>query len=153
MLYTSGVLIVFLPPILLLLESLHDSRPMLGAGSCSRVELSSRSSRVHGCGRMGQTNRCFIVCSSPHSYAVCPSSLYPHFCVMALHHPVPFRRRLRLDQVGPASFRRGGSDSSGLKPPIMYWYLANNMTLVFDRCKHQLLTAIKLLILFIQFSI
>ena len=114
---------------------------------------SSRSSSVHGCGRMGQTSRCFIVCSSPHSHAVCPSSLYPHFCVSALHRPVPFRRRLRLDQMGPASFRRGGSYSSGLKPPIMYWYLTNNMTLVFDRCKHQLSTAIKLLILIVQSSI
>ena len=48
---------------------------------------------------MGQTNRSFIVCSPPHSHAVCPSSLYPHFCIRALHRPVPVRRRFRLDHV------------------------------------------------------
>ena len=37
---------------------------------------SSRSSWVQGCGRMGQTSRCFMVCSSPHSHVVCPSSFY-----------------------------------------------------------------------------
>ena len=64
---------------------------------------SSRSSWLHGCGRMGQTSRCFMVCSSPHSHVVCSSSLNPHFCIMDLHRPVPVRRRFRLDQVGHAS--------------------------------------------------
>ena len=72
---------------------------------------SSRSSWVHGCGRMGQTSRCFIVCSSPHSHVVCPASLNPHFCTRDLHRPVPVRRRCRLDQVGHASLEPGGSDS------------------------------------------
>ena len=63
--------------ILLLLESLHYFRPMLGAGSSSGMN-SSRSSWVRGCGRMGQTSMCFIVCSSPHSHAV------HHFTISAL---------------------------------------------------------------------
>ena len=75
---------------------------------------SSRSSWVQGCGRMGRTGMCFIVCSSPHSHAVCPSSLNPHFCIRDLHHPVPVQRRFRLDQVGHASLEPGGSDSLGL---------------------------------------
>ena len=36
---------------------------------------SSRSSWVHGCGRMGQTSRCFMVCSFPHSHVNCLSIL------------------------------------------------------------------------------
>ena len=75
---------------------------------------SSRSSWVHGCGRMGQTSRCFMVCSFPHSHVVCPSSLNPHFCIMDLHRPVPVRRRFRLEQVGHVSLEPGGSDSFGL---------------------------------------
>ena len=54
------------------LESLHDSRPVLGTVSSSGVEL-FQVFMGHGCGRMGQTSRCFIVCSSPHSHVVCPS--------------------------------------------------------------------------------
>ena len=73
---------------------------------------------VHGCGRMGQTSRCFIVCSSPHSHVVCSSSLNPHFCIRDLHRPVPVRRRLRLDQVGHASLEPGGSDSLGLNESL-----------------------------------
>ena len=99
---------------ILLIESLHDSRPLLGAGSCARVELSSRSSWVHGCGSMGQTSRCFIVCSSPHSHVVCPSSLNPRFCIRDLHRLIPVRRRFKLGQVGHASLEPGGSDSMGL---------------------------------------
>ena len=57
---------------------------------------SSRSSWVHGCGRIGQTSRCFMFCSSPHSHVVCPSSLNPHFCIRDLHRPVPVQRRLGL---------------------------------------------------------
>ena len=102
---------------LLLIESLHDSRTMLGAGSSSGWN-SSRSSWVHGCGRMGQTGRCFIVCSSPHSHVVCSSSLNPHFCIRDLHRPVPLRRRFRLDQVGHASLEPGGSDSLGLNESL-----------------------------------
>ena len=86
---------------------------MLGAGSNSELNY-SRSSCVHGCGRMGQTSRCFIVCSSPHSHDVCPSSLNPHFCIRDLHRPVPVRRRFMLDQVGHASLEPGCSDSFGL---------------------------------------
>ena len=63
---------------------------------------SSRSSWVQCCGRLGHTSRCFIVCSSPHSHVVCPSSLNPHFCISALPRPVPVCRRFRLDQVGHA---------------------------------------------------
>ena len=44
-----------------------------------------------------RTSRCFIVYSSPHSHTARPSSLYPHFCIRALHHPVPVQRRFRLD--------------------------------------------------------
>ena len=91
----------------LLFESLQDSRPRLGAGSSSGLN-SSRSSWVHGCGRMGQTSRCFIVCSSPHSHVVCPSSLNPHFCIRDLHRPVPVRRRFRLDLHGPCLTRTWG---------------------------------------------
>ena len=104
-------------PNLLLLESLHDSRPMLGAGSSSGLNSSS-SSWVQGCGRMGQTSRCFMICSSPHSHVVCPSSLNPHFCIRDLHLPVPVRRRFRLDQVGHASLEPGGSDSLGLNESL-----------------------------------
>ena len=85
---------------------------MLGAGSSSGLN-SYRSSLVQGCGRMGQTSRCFMVCSSPHSQVVC-SSLNPHFCIRDLHRPVPVRRRFRLDQVGHVSLEPGGSDSLGL---------------------------------------
>ena len=93
------------------------SRSMLGAGSSSGLN-SSRSSWTPGCGRMGQTNRCFIVCSSPHSHDVCPFSLYPHFCIRALHRPVPVRSRFRLDQVGHASIEPGCSDSFGLNESL-----------------------------------
>ena len=79
---------------------------------------SSRSSWVHGCGRIGQTSRCFMVCSSPHSHVVCPSSLNPHFCIRDLHRPVPVRRRFRLDQVGHVSLEPGGSDSLGLNESL-----------------------------------
>ena len=79
---------------------------------------SSRSSWVQGCGRMGQTSRCFMVCSSPHSHVVCPSSLNPHFCIRDLHLPVPVRRRFRLDQVGHVSLEHGGSDSLGLNESL-----------------------------------
>ena len=98
---------------LLLLESLHDSRPMLGAGSSSGLK-SSRSSCVQCCGSLEQTSGCFIVCSSPRSHPICQSSLNPRFCIRALHRPVPVRRRFRLDQVGHASLEPGGSDSLGL---------------------------------------
>ena len=47
----------------------------------------------------------------PHSHIVCPSSLYPHFCIRVLHHSAPVRRRFRLDQVGHTSLEPGGSDS------------------------------------------
>ena len=33
----------------------------------------------------------------PHSHAACPSSLYPHFSIRALHRPV--RRRFRLEHA------------------------------------------------------
>ena len=101
---------------LLLFESPH-SRPMLGAGSSSGLN-SSRSSWVHGCGSMGQTSRCFIVCSSPHSHVGCPSSLSPHFCIRDLHRPVPVRMRFRLDKVGHVSLEPGGSDSLGLNESL-----------------------------------
>ena len=61
---------------------------------------------------------CFMVCSSPHSHVVCPSSLNPHFCIRDLHLPVPVRRRFRLDQVGHASLEPGGSDSLGLNESL-----------------------------------
>ena len=79
---------------------------------------SSRSSWVHGCGRVGQTSRCFMVCSFPHSHVVCPSSLNPHFCIRVLHRPVPVRRRFRLDQVGHVSLEHVGSDSLGLNESL-----------------------------------
>ena len=84
----------------------------------ARVLYSSRSSWEQGCGGMGQTSRCFIVCSSPHSHVVCPSSLNPHFCIRDLHRPVSVRRRFRLDQVGHASLEPGGSDSLGLNESL-----------------------------------
>ena len=59
-----------------------------------------------------------MVCSSPHSHVVCPSSLNPHFCIRDLHLPVPVRRRFRLDQVGHASLEPGGSDSLGLNESL-----------------------------------
>ena len=67
---------------------------------------------------IGQTSRCFMVCSSPHSHVVCPSSLNPHFCIRDLHRPVPVRRRFRLDQVGHVSLEPGGSDSLGLNESL-----------------------------------
>ena len=71
---------------LLLFESPHDSRPMQ---DLARGLNSSRSSWVHGCGRIGQISRCFMVCSSPHLHVVRPSSLNLHFCIRDLHRPVP----------------------------------------------------------------
>ena len=59
-----------------------------------------------------------MVCSSPHSHSVCPSSLNPHFCIRDLHLAVPVRRRFRLDQVGHASLEPGGSDSLGLSDTV-----------------------------------
>ena len=59
-----------------------------------------------------------MVCSSPHSHIVCPSSLNPHFCIRDLHLPVPVQRRFRLDQVGHASLEPGGSDSLGLNESL-----------------------------------
>ena len=67
---------------------------------------------------MGQTSRCFIVCSSPHSHVVRPSSLNPHFWIRDLHLPVPVRRRFRFDQVGQASLEPGGGDSLGLNESL-----------------------------------
>ena len=94
----------------LLFKSLHDSRPMLGAGSSSGVELF----QVFMGTRLWQTSRCFMVCSFPHSHVVCPSSLNPHFCIRDLHRPVPVRRRFRFDQVGHVSLEPGGIDSLGV---------------------------------------
>ena len=76
------------------------------------------SSWVHSCGMIGQTSRCFMVCSSPHSHVVCPSSLNPHFCIRDLHRPVPAQRRFRLDQVGHVSLEPGCSDSLGLNESL-----------------------------------
>ena len=47
------------------------------------------------------------------TFARCPSSLNPHFCVRTLHRPVPIRGWFRLDQVCHASLEPGGSDSLG----------------------------------------
>ena len=98
----------------LLLSSHYTTPAQCWAQDLARGLNSSRSSWVHGCGRMGQTSRCFMVCSSPHSHVVCPSSLNPRFCIRDLHRPVPVRRRFRLDQVGHISLEPGGSDSLGL---------------------------------------
>ena len=101
--------------VILLLESLHYFSPMLGYSSGLN---SSRSSLIQGCGRMGQNSRYFISSGNvptPHSHAVCPSSLYPHYCISALHRPVTVRRRFRLDHVGHDSLQHGVSDSSKLK--------------------------------------
>ena len=65
-----------------------------------------------GCGRVRQTTRCLIIMSS---HAACPSSLYPHFCIGALHRPVPVRRWFRLDH---ASLEPGGSVSLRLKESL-----------------------------------
>ena len=59
-----------------------------------------------------------MVCSSPHSHDVCPSSLNPHFCIRDLLRPVPVRRRFRLDQVGHVSLEPAGSDSLGLNESL-----------------------------------
>ena len=69
---------------------------------------------------MGQTSRYFIVCSSQHEHAVCPSSLNLHFSKLTLHRRVPVRRRFRLDQVGHASLEPGGSDSLGLNESLVW---------------------------------
>ena len=77
--------------------------------------------RLHGntvVAGWGQNSRCFMVCSSPHSHVVCPSSLNPHFCIRDLHRPVPVRRRFSLDQVGHVSLEPGGSDSLGLNESL-----------------------------------
>ena len=68
------------------IESLHYSRPMLGAGCSLGVEPFQvfMGTGLWGCGTVGQTSRCFIVCSSPHSHVVCPSLLNPHFCIRAI---------------------------------------------------------------------
>ena len=97
---------------------------------------SSRSSWVHGCGRMGQTSRCFMVCSSPHSHVVCPSSLNPHFCIRDLHRPVPVRRRFRLDQVGHVSLEPGGSDSLGMNESLCGDVWTRESVFEYGRC-HQ----------------
>ena len=81
----------------------------------ARSFKTSRSSGVHGSGKSGQTSRCSIVCSSPQLQAVCPFSLYPHFCMRTLHRPVDVLRRFRQDQKGQASLEPDGRDSLGLR--------------------------------------
>ena len=71
---------------------------------------------------MGQTSRCFIVCSIIPTFTSCLSILGAYqFLRKALPHPVPVRRRFRLDQVGHASLEPGGSDSLGLKESLRTW--------------------------------
>ena len=81
----------------------------------------------------GQTSRCFIVCSSPHAHAVCPSSLNPPFCILAWHRRVPVRRRFGLDdQVGQSPLEPGGSDSLGLNETlcgVVWRWLAQRVSL------------------------
>ena len=93
---------------------------------------------VQGSGRMGQTSRCFIVCSSPPSHVVCPSSLNPHFVIRDLLRPVPVRRRFRLDQVGHALLEPGGSDYLGLNEScgVVWRWLAKGSVFECGRC-HQ----------------
>ena len=99
--------------------SCHYTTPaQCWAQDLARGLNSSRSSWAHCCGRMGQTSRCFIVCSSPHSHVVCSSSLNPHFCIRDLNRPVPVRRRFKLDQVGHASLEPGGSYFLGLNESL-----------------------------------
>ena len=47
--------------------------------------------------------------------AVCPFSLYPHFCMRTLHRPVDVLRQFRQDQKGQASLEHDGRDSLGLR--------------------------------------
>ena len=54
---------------------------------------SSRSSWVHGFGRLVQTSRCFIVCSPPHSHVVCNQThlyYYTSRLQMSIHKICPF---------------------------------------------------------------
>ena len=99
-------------------SSHYTSLAQYWAQDLARGLNSSRSSWVHGCGRMEQTSRCFVFCSSPHSHVVCPSSFNPHFCIRDLHRPLPVRRRFRLDQVGHVSLEPGDSDSLGLNESL-----------------------------------
>ena len=102
---------------------------------------SSKSSWVQGCGRMGQTSKRFIVCPSPHSHVVCPSSLNPHLCLMDLHRPVPVQRRFRLHKVGHASLEPGGSDSLGLNKSlcgVVWTWLTRGSVCECGRCRQGL---------------
>ena len=102
---------------ILLLELLHHSRPMLGAGSSSGVELFQVFMGTH-LWQDGADQQVFHGLFTPHSHVVCPSSLNPHFFIRNLHRPVPVRRRFRLDQVDHVSLEPGGSDSLGLNESL-----------------------------------
>ena len=93
-------------------SSNYTSPAQCWAQDLARGLNSSRSSWVHGCGRMGQTSRRFIVCSSPHSHVVCLSSLHKGYCIVQSLYGN------RLDQVGHASLEPGGSDSLGLNESL-----------------------------------
>ena len=117
-LYSCASVLLYIQIFGFFFSSHYTTPAQCWAQDLARGLNSSRSSRVHGCGRMGQTSRCFMVCSSPHSHVVCPSSLNPHFCIRGLPRPVPVRRRFRLDQVGHVSLEPGGSDSLGLNESL-----------------------------------
>ena len=86
-LYTTGIFFFFL-----FFSSHYTTPAQCWAQDLARGLNSSRSSWVQGCGRMGQTSRCFIVCLRCLSILV-----VSHFCIyMDLHRPFPVRRRFRL---------------------------------------------------------
>ena len=103
---------------LLLLESLHDSRPMLGAGSSAGVEIFQVfiGTRLWQDGADQQVFHCMFIPTFARCLSILVESPFLH--LRYLHRPVPVRRRFRLDQVGHASLEPGGSDSLGLNESL-----------------------------------
>ena len=104
---------------LLLLESLHDSRLMLGAGSSSGVELF----QVFMCTRLWQdrVDQQVFHCLFIPTFARCLSILVEsQFLHKGFASSSTVWKRLRLDHVGHASLEPAGSYSLWLKESIIF---------------------------------
>ena len=103
---------------LLLFESLHDSRPMLGAGSSSGVELFQvfMGTRLWQDGADQQVFHGLFIPTFARCLSILVESPFLH--LRDLHRPVPVRRRFSLEQVSHTSLEPGGSDSLGLSESL-----------------------------------
>ena len=103
---------------LLLFESLHDSRPMLGAGSSPGVELLQvfMGKRLWQDGADQQVFHGLFITTFARCLSILIESPFLHKGFAS--YTVPVRRRFRLDQVGHVSLEPGGSDSLGLNESL-----------------------------------